>query len=113
MSLLILPEEIMTNIIENVSDYNLYIYRIINRRMNGILNREINIRSKTYGGELGIKYNIIYDMTKNNRENILKNIRAIPTGTDTYMEHWTRTQFRIFGLELLRNNIGVSIWLNI
>jgi len=25
MSLLILPEEIMTNIIENVSDYNLYI----------------------------------------------------------------------------------------
>ena len=57
--------------------------------MNGILNKEINIRSKTYGDELGIKYHI------------------------SYMEHQTRTQFRIFGLELLRNNIGVSIWLNI
>jgi len=38
----------------------IYIYRTINRRMNGILNKEINIRSKTYGDELGIKYHISY-----------------------------------------------------
>ena len=111
MSLFGLPEEIITNIIDNIGDYNLYIFRTVNRDMNRILNIEINIRSLPYGGQLGLKYNIIYDNTMLSRNNILENIGD---KNNTYIvEYWTKTRFRVFGLGLLKNSICVSIWLNI
>ena len=58
MSLLTLPEEIMDNIIKNITDCNLYIFRTINREMNIILTKDIDKRSQNYGGIIGFKYNI-------------------------------------------------------
>lgn len=106
MSLLILPEDIIENIMDNISDINLYRFITINR----LLNKECNKRSNTYGGILGLKYNILYDMTKLNRNNILENIGD---KNHDFMEYWTKTNFRVFGLKLIKNSMGVSIWLNI
>lgn len=98
MYLLELPEEIIDNIIRYSDDYHLYLLIPINKMMNIIINNIIQCRAIKYGGNLGLKYNIIYEKTKLRRNIILEKIGKDKDGS---MKYWTQNRFIIFGLELL------------